>query len=128
MRRGKIRRGHVSLRYTCYWNAEGVYHEIVYNKNLIIKKEIHPYGTVESEETRQLTEFNKDKAIRKIERVMKKYPGVDSVDEYRVETPEGTFEIELMGHRYLGSESSRTYIHLEKIFSNLFKKASLIRE
>ena len=123
MRRVKIRRkGHVSLRYRSYWNAEGVYHEILINQNLIIKKQIHPYGTIEAEEIRQLSEINTNKTVKKLELIIKKYPQMKNIDE----DEKGSFEADIMGHSYLGPASSRLYRYLKNIFEGAYNKAELV--
>lgn len=123
MRRGKIRRkGRVSLRYRCYWNAEGFYHEMLIKKRLIIRKLIHPYGTIEAEEIRKLSEIDTFITVRRLQIIIEKYPLMKEIDEDR----SGSFEADILGHSYEGPASSRLYKYLNKILERAYDKAKLI--
>ena len=126
MRRRKIRKirrkGNVLLRYRCYWNAEGVHHELLINKKLIIKKQIHPYGTVEVEEIRKLSDIDTILTIKRLQIFIEKYPQMKIIEEDK----NGSFEADILGHSYEGPASSRLYKYLNEILERAYDKAKLI--
>lgn len=122
----KITKGYdyASVRYTSYWNAAGINYETIVDKDTITKRKIHPYGSVESEEARLMTTLNKNKFVVKIAKLMEKYPESDSVNALDA----GSFEANLFGHLYCGSECSHFYKMLAEIFTEAFENAKAIEE
>ena len=113
---------YASVRYTSHWNAEGISYEMIVDKNTITKIQIHPYGTIDFEEVRKLSESDKNRFVHKITKLIKKYPEADTVSA----CDEGSFEADLFGHLYYGSGICEFYLALKEIFDEAYESATTI--
>ena len=113
---------YASVRYTSHWNAEGLSYEMIVDKNTITKKQIHPYGTIDYEETRKLSDSNKNRFVFKISKLIDSYPEADKVSA----CDDGFFEADLFGHLYSGSGICEFYLVLSDIFLEAYESAVTI--